>query len=73
MARYQKRLDVWALSQEERARLQPGQHITAGGARGVYLGQTRNGTDVAMWEKSVPARLRAATLGTLRTYAKTYA
>ena len=49
MARFQKRVEIWPLSPEERAALQPGQHITAGGAPGRWAGQTARGIDVAAW------------------------
>ncbi|AMO44063.1 hypothetical protein DSS3P8_005 [Roseobacter phage DSS3P8] len=49
MAQYQARVDVHTLTPEQRAALQPGQHITASGAPGRWAGQTRHGTDVAAW------------------------
>lgn len=49
MARYTKPLDVHKLTPEQRAALQPGQHITASGAQGRWIGQTKNGSDVAAW------------------------
>lgn len=70
MAQFQPRLDIWALSPAERAALQPGQHITAGGACGVYLGQTASGSDVAMWEDNAKGRNRLDYLKTLRKYAR---
>ena len=72
MARYQRRVDVWTLTPEQRAALQPGQHITAGPDNpGVYLGQTRNGVDVAAWEGNARRHPegRAAYIRTLREYA----
>ena len=70
MARYQPRLDIWKLNFEERAKLQPGQHITAGEDNpGVFLGQTKGGT-VAMWEGNAKGRDRAEYLAMLRDYAK---
>lgn len=69
MARFTKAIDIWALDQESRAKLQPGQHITAGGAKGRWVGQTR-GSDVAAWNDNA----RRHPLGfhgywrTLRTY-----
>ncbi|WNL50831.1 hypothetical protein RPALISO_244 [Ruegeria phage RpAliso] len=74
MARFQPRLNIWKLSPEQRAALQPGQHITAGegpdAPRGVYLGQ-RAGSDVAAWEGNAArhAKGRAAYIATLRDYA----
>ncbi len=50
MARFQKRIEIWPLSPQDRAALQPGQHISAGGAHGRWCGQTRAGVDVAAWQ-----------------------
>lgn len=49
MAQFQKTVEIWPLSATERAALQPGQHITAGGAPGRWCGQTARGIDVAAW------------------------
>lgn len=49
MAKFQKRIEIWPLSTAQRAALQPGQHITAGGAPGRWAGQTSRGIDVAAW------------------------
>ena len=71
MAQFQPRLDIWALSPDQRKALQPGQHITAGGAHGVYLGQTSGGSDVALWEASARSGAhRRQRLQALRQYAK---
>lgn len=70
MTQYQPRVAIWHLSQEARAKLQPGQHIEAGGAHGVYLGQTRGGTDVAMWEGNAKGCNRQRYMADLREYAK---
>jgi len=48
MARYVKSVAVWALDHDERNALQPGQHITAGGAPGRWCGCTDR-SDVAAW------------------------
>lgn len=48
MAKYIKRVDVHKLSREERAKLQPGQHISASGTPGRWVGQTV-ASDVAAW------------------------
>jgi hypothetical protein len=71
MARYTKRVDVWSLPPEARGALQPGQHVEAGphGARGIYLGQGRGGSDVVAWEGNARGR-RASYIRTLRDYAK---
>ena len=69
MAKFQPRLDIWTLTPAERAKLQPGQHITAGPDNpGVFLGQGKGGT-VAMWEGNAKGRDRAAYMRTLRDYA----
>lgn len=47
MARFTKTVDVWALSPEERAKLQPGQHVKAGEARGRFWGERKASTVVA--------------------------
>lgn len=51
MARYQKRLDIWSLSPEQRSSLQPGQWVEAGpgGPRGVFCGVKQSGTVVVLW------------------------
>lgn len=51
MARFVPALDVWALDDMARARLQPGQWITAGpgGPVGRWAGLTRSGVAVAAW------------------------
>lgn len=49
MARFAPRIDVHTLTPEQRKALQPGQHITASGAKGRWVGQTPHGTDVAAW------------------------
>lgn len=70
MARFQPRVDVYNLTPQQRAALQPGQHITAGPDNpGVYLGQTRHGSDVAMWEGNAKGRNRRDYMATLRAYA----
>jgi len=49
MAKFCKTVEIHNLPAESRARLQPGQHITAGGAPGRWRGQTKAGVDVAAW------------------------
>jgi hypothetical protein len=53
MARFQPALDVWQLSEGQRARLMPGQWIYAGTRDhiGRYLGQKSGGVDVVAWHK----------------------
>lgn len=46
MARFQRTVDIWSLEPEQIARLQPGQWVTAGGARGVFCGVRDSGTVV---------------------------
>lgn len=72
MAKYTKTVDVFTLSEAQRAALQPGQHISAGpaheGAFGRYMGQKRGGTDVVAWRKNTGAMMDR--MQTLRAYAK---
>ena len=70
MAKFQKSVDVWTLTQEQRARLQVGQHITAGGATGRWCGQTKLGTDVAMWRAGVKRGDKSRKMRALIDYAK---
>ena len=73
MAKFQKSVDVWTLTQEQRARLQVGQHITAGGAGGAtgrWCGQTKLGTDVAMWRAGVKREDKSRKMRVLIDYAK---
>lgn len=72
MARFQSTVNVWALGPEERAELQPGQWITAGGALGRWVGQTRN-SDVAMWLGGVPKGGHHRKFRQLRDYAEAFA
>lgn len=60
--KYTKTIDVWALTETQRAKLHPGQWVTAGTARGRYMGQKPSGTDVVAWRKG--------TMKVLRDYAK---
>ena len=54
--RMQERMREWAaLTPEQRAALQPGQHITASGAKGRWIGQSKGGTDVAAWQDNARA------------------
>lgn len=70
MALFQKTVDVWGLSDAERALLQPGQHVKTTGderATGRWCGQTIGGSVVA-WNGN--ARGKAGYLRTCREYAK---
>ena len=49
MARYRKRLNIWEMDDAQRAALQPGQHIEAGGSPGRWCGITAAGVSVAAW------------------------
>lgn len=70
MARFQPRIDIWTLTPDQRAALQPGQHITAGPNNpGVWMGQKKNGTDVAAWEGNMRGRNRRDYLAFMRRYA----
>lgn len=44
-------IDIWALSDSERAAIQPGQWVKAGdnGSRGQYMGMKPGGSDVVAW------------------------
>lgn len=74
MSRYQPTVDVHTLTPEQRAALQPGQHITASGGKGRWAGQTKHGTDVAAWAgnaKGSPLG-RVGYFRALRQYATAY-
>ena len=60
MAKFQKTVELWPLSPKERAALQPGQHVTAGGAPGRWCGQTRRGVDVAAWRGNAKGHKRGS-------------
>jgi hypothetical protein len=69
--KYTKAIDVWALTQEQRQALQIGQWITAGAARGQWLGQKASGSDVAAWHHNgIQGWKKRVT--TLRAYAKNW-
>jgi hypothetical protein len=69
MAKFTKTVEVWPLSPSERAALQPGQHITAGGAPGRWCGQTKSGIDVAAWRVNGGSGM-ISRIRTLRDYAE---
>jgi hypothetical protein len=56
--KYQKAMDVWLLSREERAQLQPGQWIFAGdpSTKGIWCGIGTAGNDVAAWYDNAKSR-----------------
>jgi hypothetical protein len=54
MAKYQKSVDIWTLTKEEKKALQAGQWVTAGKsgmdcAKGIWCGVGKSGNDVALW------------------------
>jgi len=51
---YQKTFDIHSIPGPLRKHIQPGQHVYASApdAKGIYLGQTKAGTDVCLWIKS---------------------
>ncbi len=68
--RYCKRIDLWRAMPQTVAAMQPGQHVSAGGASGVWAGQTRAGVKVVMWEGSARGTYRAKYFRALRQYAE---
>jgi hypothetical protein len=59
MAKFGKTVDIWALSSEERAKLQPGQRVMAGenGPRGRFYGEGRS--TVVAWDGNARGRWAA--------------
>lgn len=55
MALFTKAVDIWSLTPEEIANLQPGQYVTAGpqGPKGRFFGC--GSTTVVAWAASIPA------------------
>ena len=75
MVRYIKAPDIWTLTDEQRAKLQPGQWVYAGpfgDTGGRFLGQGRASTVVA-WQGNRRATEARAYESTLRTYAQSIA
>jgi hypothetical protein len=76
--KYQKTLNIWNLSQEERRALPAGQWIRAGESldphhRGIWCGVSPSGSDVAVWMgniKGLKGEARAAHIQRLMDYAK---
>ena len=69
--RFQPTIDIWSLTDEQRASLQPGQWVMAGpsGPRGRFLGQGR--TTVVGWlDNARGHRSYRAYMRTLRDYAR---
>ena len=75
MTRYCKPIDLNRVFTEIRPLIQPGQHVIAGGSRGVWAGYTKAGVSVVMWRDSVAKRpgAYAEKFGHLRRYARAYA
>lgn len=71
--RYCKRIDLWRAMPQTIAAMQPGQHVSAGGARGVWAGQTRAGVRVVMWNGSARGTYRPKYFRALRQYAQAHA
>lgn len=72
--RYMKRVELHSgLGAEPaiRAMLQPGQYVSASGAKGRWCGQTKSGVDVVAWEGNATGRPggRMDYWRTLRAYA----
>jgi hypothetical protein len=71
MAKYQKTIDIWTLTQEQRKGLQAGQWITAGKGgkfetKGIWCGQGKAGNDVAIWLGNLASRKGPARLEHIR-------
>lgn len=49
MAQYQATVDIWSLDEDQRVALQPGQWVSAGGAKGRWVGMTKGLVSVAAW------------------------
>ena len=73
MARFVRTLDVWQLDASQRAKLQPGQWVTAGpnGPKGRFLGEAPRST-VCAWLGNArgAAGGPAAYFRTIRSYAR---
>ena len=72
--RYEKAFDIWPLPSYVRRAIKPGQWITAGpgGSKGIYLGQTKGGSDVVAWPQGKGSNV-AARAKLLRQYARGHA
>jgi hypothetical protein len=49
---YHKTIDIWQLPEYLRKHIHAGQWVSAGGAKGRYLGQTKCGVDVVSWNNT---------------------
>lgn len=75
MAKFTKAENIWALNQEEREALQPGQWVYAGhpSNKGRFLGVKPSGTVVVAWHDNAKGRGKGgytSYISTLRRYAK---
>ena len=50
--KYHKTIDIWQLPEYLRKHIHVGQWVSAGGAKGRYLGQTKGGIDVVSYDKT---------------------
>ena len=71
MAKYQKSVDVWTLTKEQKQGLQAGQWITAGkggkyATKGIWCGVGKSGNDVALWLGNLSTLKGAARLERIR-------
>lgn len=71
---YVPMMDIWTLSDEQLARLQPGQWVFCGGDRtnkGIWMGQRSTGSWVVAWAGNIEGRKDPeGYLRHLRHYAK---
>ena len=50
--KYHKTIDIWQLPSYLRKHIHVGQWVSAGGAKGRYLGQTKGGVDVVSYDNT---------------------
>ena len=69
--KYQKSINIWNMSDSERAKLQPGQWIYAGEktSKGIFLGIRESGSVVCAWYQNAKSREYKSYIRTLRDYA----
>ena len=70
--KYQKSMNIWNMSDSERAKLQPGQWVYAGDKsnNGIFLGIRESGSVVCAWYQNAKcAREYKAYIRILRDYA----
>jgi hypothetical protein len=67
--KYQKAINIWALTSTQRKALKAGQWVTAGTAKGQYMGQkSPSATDVVVWHHA-DIKGYVSKRSTLRAYA----